>query len=214
MNHIGVKIRELRKKNSMTQEKLADFLGMSYQAVSKWECGVACPDLSLIGPLTKILHCTADELLGLTSTDISANKHEEACEKFRDHGNPAESLQLARCAVADHPNEFRYIEWLAYSEYRTALAEYQSGCSAEFLNEMLDNAYRRYNYILDNCTDHEWIRRSALGKFLILYFQDRTEEASWSVEFEYPDPCINTSELLLELSPEGRYLRELLSHER
>ena len=44
MNNIGQKIKELRKKNDLTQEKLADYLGVSYQAVSKWETGVNTPD--------------------------------------------------------------------------------------------------------------------------------------------------------------------------
>ncbi|MBO5299217.1 MAG: helix-turn-helix transcriptional regulator, partial [Clostridia bacterium] len=48
MNNIGQRIRELRKKNDLTQEVLADFLGVTYKAVSKWECGLSMPDLSLI----------------------------------------------------------------------------------------------------------------------------------------------------------------------
>ena len=60
--NIGKKIKELRKKNDFTQEKLADYLCVSYQAVSKWETGISSPDLSLIAPLTKLFHVSADEL--------------------------------------------------------------------------------------------------------------------------------------------------------
>lgn len=72
--NIGQKIKELRKKTDLTQEKLADYLGVSYQAVSKWETGVTCPDISLICPLTKLLHVSADELLGLTLSEQDARR--------------------------------------------------------------------------------------------------------------------------------------------
>lgn len=64
MFNIGQKIKELRRKNDLTQEKLADSLGVSYQAVSKWETGVSSPDLSLIVPLARLFEVTTDELLG------------------------------------------------------------------------------------------------------------------------------------------------------
>ncbi|MBQ4193831.1 MAG: helix-turn-helix transcriptional regulator, partial [Clostridia bacterium] len=60
MEHIGQKIKDLRKKADLTQDRLADYLGVSAQAVSKWECGIATPDLSLIAPLCRVLGCSAD----------------------------------------------------------------------------------------------------------------------------------------------------------
>ena len=41
MNNIGKRIKELRKKNYITQERLVDYLGLTDKAVSKWECGVS-----------------------------------------------------------------------------------------------------------------------------------------------------------------------------
>ena len=73
---IGERIKSLRKKNDMTQEKLADFLCVSYQAVSKWECGASNPDLSLIVPLAKLLHVTTDELLGMVEPETDEKKLE------------------------------------------------------------------------------------------------------------------------------------------
>ena len=68
MEHIGQKIKDLRKKADLTQDRLADYLGVSSQAVSKWEVGQASPDLALIAPLCRVLGCSADELLGIRLT--------------------------------------------------------------------------------------------------------------------------------------------------
>ena len=45
---IGKFIKEIRKKNNLTQKELADKYGVTYQAVSKWENGINLPDISLI----------------------------------------------------------------------------------------------------------------------------------------------------------------------
>jgi len=98
MNSIGQRIRSLRKKNDLTQEKLADLLGVTYQSVSKWECGVTAPDLAMIGPLTRLLHVTSDELLGLTQTVVNARREEleEACRKaWIDGGCLASEMETA-----------------------------------------------------------------------------------------------------------------------
>ena len=41
MNNIGQRIKKLRKMSDLTQEQLADHLGVTHKAVSKWECGVS-----------------------------------------------------------------------------------------------------------------------------------------------------------------------------
>ena len=81
---IGERIKEMRKKNDLTQEKLAEYLGVSFQAVSKWECGQSCPDLSLIAPLTKLFHISADELLGITESkeDSAREKYNSALQRY------------------------------------------------------------------------------------------------------------------------------------
>lgn len=63
METIGNRITTYRKKKSMTQEALAEKLGVSSQAVSKWENDLSCPDISLLVPLCDILGISTDELL-------------------------------------------------------------------------------------------------------------------------------------------------------
>ena len=63
MSSIGTKIAFYRKAKSLTQDDLANKLGVSAQAVSKWENDIACPDIQLLVPLSKIFNITTDELL-------------------------------------------------------------------------------------------------------------------------------------------------------
>ena len=74
--NIGEKIAELRRDASMTQEALASKLVISPQAVSKWERGVANPDLELIPEIAKLFGISTDELLGLSSPKAKENELE------------------------------------------------------------------------------------------------------------------------------------------
>ncbi len=65
--NIGEKIAELRRDAGMTQEALASKLVISPQAVSKWERGVANPDLELIPEIARLFGISTDELLGLST---------------------------------------------------------------------------------------------------------------------------------------------------
>lgn len=63
---IGNRIKQLRLAASMTQEQLANSLGVSAQAVSKWESGVNMPDILLLPELSVIFGVTIDELFSMT----------------------------------------------------------------------------------------------------------------------------------------------------
>ena len=60
---IGTFIRTLRKERNMTQQDLANQLGISDKAVSKWENGRGLPDYSLLSPLCEVLDVTPTELI-------------------------------------------------------------------------------------------------------------------------------------------------------
>ena len=64
---IGNKIKKLRYKSSITQEQLAERLGVSAQAVSKWENDVAMPDISLLPGIAEIFGVSIDDLFDLTT---------------------------------------------------------------------------------------------------------------------------------------------------
>ncbi len=60
---IGKFIATCRKEQNLTQEQLAEKLGITYKAVSKWECGKGLPDASIMMELCKILKITVNDLL-------------------------------------------------------------------------------------------------------------------------------------------------------
>ena len=60
---IGKFIATVRKEQNLTQAELAEKLGITYKAVSKWECGKGLPDASIMLDLCKILHITVNDLL-------------------------------------------------------------------------------------------------------------------------------------------------------
>ena len=62
LTKIGNFIAECRKEHNLTQEQLADKLGITYKAVSKWECGKGLPDVSIFKELCNILGITLNEL--------------------------------------------------------------------------------------------------------------------------------------------------------
>lgn len=67
-NHLGANIAALRKAKGLTQEQLAAKLGISAPAVSKWETGSSCPDITLLCPLARALGTNVDTLLQFEET--------------------------------------------------------------------------------------------------------------------------------------------------
>lgn len=65
MIQLGSTIKALRRKNGLSQEQLAAQLGLSRQAISKWEADLSQPDLDSVARLCEIFGVSSDELLGL-----------------------------------------------------------------------------------------------------------------------------------------------------
>lgn len=59
-------IAAARKNSGMTQNQLAQKLGVSAQAVSKWERGISCPDITIIDEIANALDLSLQELLGIS----------------------------------------------------------------------------------------------------------------------------------------------------
>ena len=88
-------IRRLRREHNKTQERLAEILSISPQAISRWETGAAMPDISLIAPLCNIFSITSDELLEIDIQNRQAKIDKYANEycKFASAVHKTEELR-------------------------------------------------------------------------------------------------------------------------
>lgn len=80
---IGGFLKELRHEKQMTQEQLADILGVSRQAISKWESNITYPETHKLIRMSELFHCSLDYLLKDTEETDSKNQSYEQSSVFR-----------------------------------------------------------------------------------------------------------------------------------
>lgn len=103
---IGEVIREYRKRKNMTQEEMANRLGVTAPAVNKWENGNSQPDIMLLAPISRLLNITLDTLLcyqeKLTAKEIN-NIVYEIDNKLKNESYE-EAFQWAKGKIEEYPN--------------------------------------------------------------------------------------------------------------
>ena len=108
MIKLGERIRELRLRDGRTQENLAGELGVTAQAVSRWENSICCPDVELIPPIANFFGVSIDELFGCDNerakkVDALA---ERICEMNRENNGEDISLDAAVSLARESLIEF------------------------------------------------------------------------------------------------------------
>lgn len=82
--NISERLQELRKKEGYSQEQVAEMLGLSRQAISKWESGQGKPEIDNIIKLTEIYHVSADYiLLGTEKVSVPAPEKKELSHEYK-----------------------------------------------------------------------------------------------------------------------------------
>ena len=123
---IGEKIRSFRRKKEITQEQLADYLSISFQSVSKWECGDAYPDITMLPKIAAFFGVTTDELLCVDKLkeQEEVNGYQKRYREALSKGLVKEAVALMREANAKYPGNYRVMYELAYGLRTTPDAEY------------------------------------------------------------------------------------------
>jgi transcriptional regulator with XRE-family HTH domain len=167
-------IKTLRRDSGLTQERLAEILSISPQAVSRWETGVAMPDISLIPPIANLFGVTTDHLLGMETyqKDMRKAEFDEAFFEYWKHDDKQKNYEIAVQAAAEYPGNMEYVEWLASAEYYVAFSKPE-----DEYKRLLESSVSHYNIVIDNTKDTELLDKALSGIVLSLCMLGRKAEA-------------------------------------
>lgn len=113
---MGEKIRTLRKQKNISQEVLAQFLGVSFQAVSKWESGVAMPDITLVPAIASFFGVSTDELFDYNQFELEKRVGEIVAASVPYRGvDDAKCEEILREGLKKYPGNDILLNCLIYS---------------------------------------------------------------------------------------------------
>lgn len=189
MLKIGEKIKELRKAQDVTREKLADYLNISYQAVSKWENGLALPDLSLIPALSNFFGVTSDYLLG-----IKADENEEKINEYYKKamacshtGEIEKGIEIVKEALNTYPNNSKLLSLLIGFLF----GSFCVNGNKELLKEIVAKA----ELVLQDSTNEEE-RIDVLEKLAYSYNLLEMQDKAIETASRLPDTVVNKQQVL------------------
>lgn len=155
---IGQRLKNLRRENGVTQEALAEALGVSCQSVSRWELGICYPDIELLPAIANYFSLKLDDLLGMQDLRSEKKRREifTAVLDLERQENWDAAIRVLRDAVGIYPNDDGLLTELAL--VLSKIGDARSTDEAIALSEK----------VLARCTD-EKIRSTARANLCFLY---------------------------------------------
>lgn len=141
--YLGEQLKKLRKEKQITQEQLAEVLGVSYQSVSRWELGACYPDMELVPSIANYFGVTIDQLFANDDTAKEEDR-QRFYEKLKTLDG-MEKVQLAEEYSRKYPDDDRYAFVLM-----NLMANYVAGKEVErvkYLPKLTALAHRLLNTV-------------------------------------------------------------------
>lgn len=142
--YFGENLKALRMKRALTQERLAEYLGVTFQSVSKWERGECYPDITMLLTVASFFDISIDDLLGVDSIkrQKQISRYSEEFDRLFMVDNP-KCFEIMKKAVKEFPNEYGLLV-----KYMSVL--HSQANNFEAVTEEVEQVYNR---IQENCTD-------------------------------------------------------------
>ena len=130
MIKLGEKIKSLRKQKNISQEVFANYLGVSFQAVSKWETGNTMPDITMIPAIASFFGVSTDELFDFNLFEIEKQVDEICNEAYKYRfTDGAKSERILRKGLQRFPGNDIILNNLLYTlDYKTRADEVITLC--------------------------------------------------------------------------------------
>jgi len=121
---LGNKIKNLRLRAGLTQEMLAEELGVSFQTISKWENSVCAPDISMLPKLSVYFGVTIDELFDLT-TEQRMHRIENMLDMEQElpHSTFVETIDFLQAQLEGECDKAQVYAFLAYVYHHRVLSD-------------------------------------------------------------------------------------------
>jgi transcriptional regulator with XRE-family HTH domain len=117
---IGEIISKIRKEKTLTQEQLSEVFGVSVAAVSKWETGIAYPDIELLPKIADFFDISVDRLLGydMNKTKMSIDEHlKKADDLFFEERKEKEAIAYLGNLAYKYPNNVKILVKYAQTKF-------------------------------------------------------------------------------------------------
>ena len=187
--YFAEKLKSLRVEKKVSQEKLAQYLNVTFQAVSKWENGNAYPDITLLPEIARYFGVSVDELLCVEKIDEDRlyKEYEEKADELYRNGMISEALTLWQEAYTRMPNNIDVKEMLMSTYFDTDIEKYYN----EFYDLAMD--------ILDNNEDGQacamYYKGQAISQLACVFSKrgDKDEALKWARK---SIPLFNSKEII------------------
>lgn len=134
--YIGENLKKLRAEKNVTQDTLAEYLGVTYQAVSRWENGLAYPDIELLPELARFFEVSLEELMGTESDEEKKRNTVYECWDLLSEDKNTEALAKLRELEKAYPND-----WYVKMEICSALVAANQDSYDDILPELRKYAF-------------------------------------------------------------------------